>query len=68
MLTWGVRYKKVAVNPLAQVDFIEAKKSHRRHALEEDEIEKLLAASPAHYGRLWRALLSTLNHPQFDMS
>ncbi len=65
MFRWAVRYERIARDPLKRVELLENRKVHHRRPLEEDEIAKLLEASPSHYRRIWIAFLTTgLRHKE----
>lgn len=59
MFRWAVRYERIARDPLKRVELLENKKVHYRRPLEEDEIARLLEASPPQYRPIWIAFLTT---------
>ena len=58
-LTWCVKTKRIAANPLLSVDKAEGEKARKRRGLTDDEVARLLAAAPADRKLVYRVGLST---------
>ena len=59
MLRWGVENGIIASNPLEGIDRLPETDSKETRALTEDEAQRLLNASPAHWSEIWYSYLVT---------